>query len=404
MKTDAKGVRTQPGRALPRTRQVAVFLTATFLGAAATGIFFSSLNNFLADVYDLAPDERGLLETIREVPGMLLLLLLAPLVTLGERRILFGARLTVSLGIVGAAGLAPDVIWVTFWLFVWSVGAHVVMTLRESFCVAISDPGTMGRLFGLVRSLRSLGMILGAGCIWAGMGHLGMDYRELYWLAAGLTVLSAAAVYFLRDQGHTGLQRKRFVFKRKYRLFYVLAMLFGVRKQIFLVFGPWVLIRAFHQDAPAMARLFLVSSVVGIYLKPYLGRLIDRLGERVILMGDSLLLLLICACYGLAETLFPTALVLPCLFVCYILDDSFFFLRSAHTTYLSRIVDSGDELTASISTSYSLEHLVSMVAPLAAGAIWVHYGYPWVFFLCALVAGLMFLASSRIPSKAELAR
>ncbi|OPL12526.1 MAG: hypothetical protein AVO38_14965 [delta proteobacterium ML8_D] len=379
--------------------QKLIFLFSTFLGAVAAGIFFSSLNNFLVDVYDMSADQRGVLETVREMPGMLLIILLAPFSAVKEGKILFGATLVIALGIVGTASLSPDILTVTVWLFVWSIGAHMVMTIRESFCVALSEPGTRGRLFGIVRSLRSLGTILGATCIWVGMGILGFGYEKLYWTAALIALLSSLIILLIKEKRHTGLKRKRFVFKKKYSLFYLLAVLFGVRKQIFIVFGPWVLIRIFDQDAPAMARLILVSSVAGLFLKPYFGRLIDTLGERTVLIVDSLVLLLICACYGLAETTLPQPLILPCLFTCFILDDSLFSLRSAHITYLSKIVESEDELTASISTSYSIEHVVSMIAPIIAGLVWIRFGYPWVFFMSALVAGLMFLASARLPRK-----
>ena len=377
--------------------QKIIFLFITFLGAIASGIFFSSLNNFLVDVYDMGADQRGILESIREMPGVLLFVFLASVSTMKEGRILFWASLITALGLLGVASLSPDVIRVTIWLFIWSVGAHIVMTIRESFCVALSEPGSRGRLFGMVRSLRSLGTIVGTICIWIGMDSLGLGYEELYWLAAVITVFSALVALLLKEKGHTGIRRKRFVFNKKYTLFYLLAILFGVRKQIFLVFGPWVLIRIFHQDAPDMARLVLASSVVGLFIKPYLGRLIDLLGERTVLMADSVILLLICTCYGLAEKTLPQALILPCLFTCFIVDDCLFSLRSAHVTYLSKIVESADELTASISTSYSIEHLVSIMAPIVAGIIWVRFGYPWVFFVSAIVAGLMFLTSSRLP-------
>ncbi len=380
--------------------QSTIFLFITFLGALASGIFFTSLNNFLVDVYDIGADQRGILESIREVPGVLLFVFLASVNTMKEGRILFWASSITALGLFGIASLSPDVIKVTIWLFVWSVGAHIVMTIRESFSVALSEPENRGQLFGMVRSLRSLGTIIGTICIWTGMDSLGLGYKELYWIAGVIMAFSALVALLLKEKGHTGIRRKRFVFNRKYTLFYSLAILFGVRKQIFLVFGPWVLIRIFHQDATDMARLVLASSLVGLFVKPYLGRLIDLLGERIVLMGDSVILLLICSCYGLAEEILPQAVVLPCLFACFIVDDCLFSLRSAHVTYLSKIVESADELTASISTSYSIEHLVSIMAPTVAGLIWMRFGYPWVFFVSAIVAGLMFLTSSRLPRQA----
>ena len=378
--------------------QTPIFLFSIFLNAIATGIFVTSLNNFLADVYNLSANQRGVIETIRETPGMLLFLILAPLSAIKEGGILIFSLLLSAVGMAGI-NLSSGVIQATAWLFIWSTGIHLVMTLRESFCLALSEPHTRGRLFGLMTSLRSLGSIIGAACIWVGMGHLGFGYKGLYWAAGALAALSASSVAFIKEGAHLNKPRKAFVIKRKYSLFYTLAVLFGVRKQIFLVFGPWVLIRIFNQDASAMARLMVISSAVGFFIKPYLGRLIDRYGERTVLMGDSMALILICACYGLAETHFPKALVLPSLFASFILDDCLFSLRLAHVTYLSKIADSTDELTTSISTSYSIEHLVSMAAPVLAGMIWVRFGYEWVFFVSAFVAILMFAASANLPRK-----
>jgi len=341
--------------------------------------------------------QRGLLETVREAPGMLLFLLLGLVGSIRERKILVGSTLMIAVGIAGTASLSPGLPSLAVWLFVWSTGAHIVMTLRESFCVALSEPDTRGRLFGLVTSLRSLGTIVGAFIVWQGMEVLDLDYEQLYWIAAALTLCSALVAGLLQDEGHTAHRRKSFVFQKKYLLFYSLALLFGVRKQIFLVFAPWVLIRVFQQDAPAMARLVLCSAAVGIVLKPLLGRLIDLLGERKVLMADSALLFCVCACYGLAERWLPIPFVLPALFACYILDDMLFSLRSAHVTYLSKIATSASEITASISASYSIEHVVSMVAPLFAGLLWMRFGYPWVFFMSGAVAVLMFFVSSRIP-------
>jgi MFS family permease len=205
------------------------------------------------------------------------------------------------------------------------------------------------------------------------------------------------ASLFMKDSAHTGIRRKSFLIKRKYSLFYILALLFGVRKQLFLVFGPWMLIRIFDQGAPEMARLAIVSAATGFFVKPWLGKCIDRFGERKTLMADASVLFLICLVYALAEKILPSSIALILLFVCYVIDDCLFSLRSAHVTYLSRIVDSPDELTVSISTSYSIEHVVSMLAPPVAGFVWITWGYSWVFAVAATVAIMMFAVSSMIP-------
>ena len=372
------------------------FFISTFAGACSTGIFFYSINNFLVDIYGVTADQRGVIEFFREMPGMLLFLFIAPFSGFRETRILAAALAVVAAGIMGCA-FSPDVFMVTLWLFVWSIGAHFAITLRESFCVALSSREDRGRIFGFVRSLRSLGTVVGASVIWAGMEYCHAGYRELYILAALSAMFAVAATLLMKDTAHTGLKRKAFLLKKRYSLFYLLAILFGVRKQLFLVFGPWILIKVFHQDAPQMAKLAIASALVGFFVKPWLGRAIDRFGERKTLMADATVLFCICTVYALAERVFPSAVVLPALFLCYILDDCLFSLRSAHVTYLSKIVESPDELTVSISTSYSIEHVVSMLAPPVAGVVWIMYGYPWVFGFAAMVAVAMFFVSSRLP-------
>ncbi len=379
-------------------REKIKFFISTFAGAFSTGIFFYSINNFLVDVYGVTADQRGVIEFFREMPGMLLFLFLAPLSRFRETLILLAALVIVAVGITGCA-FSPDILHVTFWLFIWSVGAHFAIILRESFCVALSNENDRGRMFGFVRSLRSLGTVAGAGVIWIGMEYLDAGYRGLYILAAGMAILAAMASFFMRDSAHTGIRRRAFLIRKRYMLFYALALLFGVRKQLFLVFGPWILIKVFHQDAPQMAKLAILSAITGFFVKPWLGRAIDRFGERKTLMADAVLLFFICVVYAFAESMLPATIVLPVLFVCYIMDDSLFSLRSAHVTYLSKIVKSPDELTVSISTSYSIEHVVSMIAPPVAGVVWITYGYQWVFGAAAMTALFMFAVSSIIPEK-----
>lgn len=48
-----------------------------------------------------------------------------------------------------------------------------------------------------------------------------------------------------------------------------------------------MLIKLFDQKAYVFAELWITASVIGIFFQPLLGRLIDRLGERTILLVDA---------------------------------------------------------------------------------------------------------------------
>ena len=61
------------------------------------------------------------------------------------------------------------------------------------------------------------------------------------------------------------------------------------------------------------------------------------------------------------------------------------------------ILEKPSDLTPTLSMGLSIEHLVSMTTPIAAGMLWMAYGYEWVFCLAALVGVLSGVFASRIP-------
>ncbi len=386
-----------------RNRQTIIYLLAIVGATAASGIFFSTLNNFLADIYGLTAEDRGILEFFREMPGVLAILFLAAVAIVREKYIMVTAALLIAMAFFGLSFVPADYQAVVVLIFCWSIGAHLNLILVQSYGIALSPTHRRGRLFGLVGSVRSVGYILGTSLVWIGMGHMGLGYDTVYRAAAFCAGISALGFGLLQQRGHTARRRRRLVFKRRYMLFYFLAVLFGVRKQIFLVFAPWVLVRIFDRSASQIAFLLFLAAVIGIIGKPLLGHAIDRFGERRVLATDAIVLIFVCAGYGLIPHLMPLALAIPLLYALYIVDEMLFSLRSAHTTYLSKIVHDDNELTSTISMSYAIEHVVSMTGPIAAGIIWMRFGFSWVFAICAVVAVVMLITALRIPTKAELA-
>lgn len=385
-------------------RQTPLYLVAIVMGAAASGIFFSTINNFLFEVYHIDAEGRGLLEFFRELPGVLTILFLAAVAIVREKYIMVAAALLIAAAFLGLGTIPSRYAAAVLLIFLWSIGAHLNLVLIQSYGVALAPAQKRGKLFGAVGGMRGVGYILGTGTVWIGMGYAHFGFSRVFQAAALFTAIAAGCFALLHQQGHTARRRRRLVFKRRYGLFYTLAVLFGVRKQIFLVFAPWVLVRLFGLETSQIALLLFVTAAVGIVGKPLLGLAIDRFGERRVLAADALVLIVICAGYGLAPHLFARAIALPLLFVFYAIDDLLFSLRSAHTTYLSKIVHSENELTTTISMSYAIEHVVSMTGPIVAGIIWVTYGFSWVFAISAGVALLMLSAALRIPPKRLLDR
>jgi len=183
------------------------------------------------------------------------------------------------------------------------------------------------------------------------------------------------------------------VMKRRYSLFYLLCMFSGSRKQIFITFGPWVLIKVFEQPAPTFAKLWIVASALGMVIQPHLGKLIDRVGERAILMANAALIVVVCLGYGFAERL-PLAHPVLLVYGCYIFDNLLFATGIARATYIDKIAESESDIHATLSLGVSIDHAVSMSLPALFGIIWKLFGYPYVFLGAAAISVLDLIAAS----------
>ncbi len=162
--------------------------------------------------------------------------------------------------------------------------------------------------------------------------------------------------------------------------------MFGIRKQLFLVFAPWFIIEILGQSASVIANILLVSAILGVFLKPKIGKLIDLWGERKVLIYDGFLLAIISIGYVVVPN-FVSGYVL--LFIAagfFIIDELLFTLKNAREIYLYKIADSKKDVTPTLATGLSLEHVVSMSTPILAGFVWLNYGYQWVFAFCAFLA------------------
>ena len=197
--------------------------------------------------------------------------------------------------------------------------------------------------------------------------------------------------------------RTRFVFKQRYKIFYILCVLFGARKQVFITFAPWVLVKVFDQPAQIIAKLWFVAGILGLAFKPILGRLIDSVGERVILMVDGVVLMGVCLGYGYAGSLLPQSAVIYVLYACFVIDHLTFAAGMARHTYVSKIAEDTGDVTPTLSLGISIDHAVSMIVPWLGGRLWTTCGYPAVFLAAACVALMTVVVSSliRVPSSGE---
>lgn len=391
-------IRKQVNRINGISPNLKLFLIGMALMGIATGLFDTTFNNFLSDTFDITAKTRGYLEFPRELPGFLCALFAGVLFFLPETRIASGAALCVGLSMFGMALVGGTWSAMLVMMILWSLGAHLTMPVRSAIGMSLAHENQKGKRLGQIKSVSTAAMIVGCLIVWISMKYMHANYRVIF-VIAGITATAAAAVLYFMRLPEAHLQRPKYVFKKEYWLYYTLELLYGARKQIFITFGPWVLVRIFNQPAYVFAQLFIVASVLGVFFHPWLGRAIDRFGERTVLVCDSICIFLICAGYGFSHLLPNQTFALWLLYACLVIDNLLFGVHMARDTYISKIAKTPKDISPTLSMGISINHVVSMSVPAAGGIMWWKYGHSSVFIASAGVAVLMCIASSlvRIP-------
>jgi len=382
----------------------AFFASVMFWGCAA-GCFAGALNNYLADA-GMNEFQRGVLEFFREMPGLLLVFILALMHKKTELKIL---RLGTLIAILGVAGLmlSPDKVFITLMIMIWSTGEHILMPVRATIAMHIAKKGKSGASLGVVTGVMNAGQVTGslitAAVFFAGLKWFGaVNKILLYEVVWGLIcILTAVSFFFTLKCRETGeeVRRPRLYFHRKYTKFYLLELFNGARKQIFITFAPYVLILVYHRDTAFMATLAAVCAGVNIIFAPLVGKLADRFGYRNILIYNTVFLFFVCICYGFADSWFPPAVAAAVVCVNFLLDAILTNASLASNLYVKAISDSNEEMTSTITTGISINHLISILAALMGGWVWLKFGVGTLFvFAGAMAIGNLLLAMT-IPKE-----
>lgn len=373
-----------------------LFAGASLLIGLYSGLYDPSFNNYLAQTHNVSPLARGALEFPRELPGFLVVFIFTALIFLADTKIAALASLLIGAALWGQGFLSPDLNYIVVWMIIWSTGAHLYMAISPSIGLRLAKAGQEGQRLGQLGFLESLGSLAGMALVYWGASHLQLSFGVIFGLSGSFALLAALCLYLIKPEPLIQVSR-RLVFKRKYWLFYALNIVFGARKQIFLTFAPWVLIRIFNSGVGTFAMLGFIGTILSLGFRPLLGRAIDVLGEKLIISLESCLLIIMSILYGFSPTWFSSGTAVIIIMACFVADQLLFSVRMARTTYLNRIVDTPDDLAPTLSMGITLDHAVSMLIPLLGGLLWTYYGYVPVFMASGIIAVINLVLAGFIP-------
>ncbi len=372
-----------------------LFLLAGLFAGIGTGINTSIFNNYLSDVFRLSENVRGFLEVPREAPGFMIMFVLAALSFIGDVRIAILGMAAAGFGMMGLSLLSPTFSLMIIWMMLYSLGTHMTMPVTPSIGMSLSGKESYGARLGTVSAFGLSGSIIAYIFIFLGFNFMHMTYKIAF-IAGTIFYVFAAFALSLMKKSRPQVRKIKFVFRRRYLLYYVLAVISGARNQIFLTFAPWVLIKVFDVKPQLFAILGMVVALVSIGTRKLIGRWIDLRGERFVLTLEAVILFSICLGYAFSARIFPAGVAVVIIAGCYIIDNSMSAVEMARSTYLRKIAVDLADVTPTLSTGVSLQHIASMVIPVFGGLLWTAVGYPAVFVAAAVIAFLNLILSRKI--------
>lgn len=372
-------------------------LVGVFLGIAQS-VDGSTLNNFLKEKFNMLILQRSALEMPRELPGFLVFIIIGFLYSLGDIRIAVAANVCAAIGMLLLGFIPPVFFLVLISMFIYSSGQHVYMPLSNTIAMSFADDANLGKKLGQVSSANTAALVVGSGILWILFRFFKISFTVTFSIGAA-AFLAAAIFLSLMNPNRTAGLKTRFLFRKEYKLFYWLSILYGARKQIFITFGPWVLVDVFKQKVTTMTILFFIISVLSIFIRPFTGHLIDRVGEKFVLCAEAGVLFVVCLAYSFATDILPLNYALILISVCYVTDQLLNSASMARATFMRKIALKNEDVSPTLSLGVSIDHIMSMVLPFVGGVIWYGSGtngYKYVFLGGAFVALLNFFSARHI--------
>ena len=376
-------------------RELKIFAAASLMMGMAYSMIDATLNNYLNARFTLSGFQRSFLEFPRELPGLLVVFTTALLWFLCSRRL---GVLAMVLGMVGSVLLgyfSPTYTILVMWLFVYSLGQHLFMPAASAIGMELAEEGKTGQRLGQLNAIRNLAAILGSFTIFLGFKYLHFSFQHTFTLAA--LGFGVAALLMFKMQPDEPRPAKSFLkLHKEYRLYYILAVLYGSRKQLFITFAPWVLVNVLKQPTETLATLITIGGVIGILFQPLLGWMIDHLGEKVVLAAEAVLLMFVCFGYGFSAALFTPAVTFLIVCGCYLLDNMLMSVGMARSTYIKKMARKPEDIQAALTAAVTIDHIFSISVALLGGLIWTAFGYQYVFLLGTGIAALNLFTALQI--------
>lgn len=358
----------------------------------------STVTNFFDEVLHLNGPQFGYMTAIREVGGFVLIFLMAVLYRISIQRVTAGALVLLAVGYI-LYGFSTTFWNVIPWVVITSFGMHTVLQTQYSLGMSLTTEARSGAILGKTAAITQGGTFAALVMVFIIFQLNLLSFRATFIILGIVALVGAAAIirfpHLQEGKEHkTAPKREPIVWKHDYRYYYALNILDGARQQIFFSFGLWVLVNRFNLKVAHVAVLLLIVAFVSMMSSAWIGRTIDREGEKRILSAVNLAYIVALAGFALSNH----ALLACFFYVVYAFIAPFSAITA--TTYLRKIAVPQD-IAPSLAMGVTLLHATAIVVPVVSGFILNFVGYQIPFFIACFFAVLAITVTRRLDPQEQ---
>lgn len=364
------------GDFLGNNRRLLIYvLISNFMLFFGFQVWQTLFNNYAVEELGIGPTSVGLVQAVREIPGLLGFLLAFLVLKIPEVRIMALCITVLGVGIIltGGAMALPMLLVATL---IMSFGFHFFSASSSSVVLMAVKQHDAPGVLGTLGSIGSMAAVAGTAVVFFLAAPLG--YRTL-WIAVGIVcVIGGLALWPFAPKGDGLPIDRRIRMRKRYWLYYTLSFLMGCRRHIFSTFAIYLLVREYGIPVQTTAILFFANSIINVVTLRWTGKLVGYLGERVALSISFGVLIFVFLGYAFIP-------ILPALYVLFIMDNILFGFNLALTTYFQKIAVTREEITSNVSVEQAVNHIAAVFIPIVGGVAWAKYGPQATFLVGVLI-------------------
>lgn len=350
-------------------------LVLTIASAAGLHGWRTLYNNFAVETAGLDGFHIGIIQSFRELPGFLALCAVFFFYFMREQTLSVFSVIIMGIGIA-ITGFLPSFSGLLATTLIMSFGFHYYETTNQSLVLQHFDEYQSPLVMGRQRSIMSLVCLIVGTLIFICSKFLSF---KVMFLLIGVYVCGAG-IWGLFNRPSclpAKKQTRRFALKKKYAFFYILTLLSGARRQIFMVFSVLLLVKKFGFTVSQITLLFVINNIINYFSAPMVAKAIRRFEEKPVLNTEYISLIIIFTLYAFSTNKWFTASL-------YILDHITFNGSMAIRTYFQKIADK-DDIASSTAVSFTINHAAAIILPAFGGFLWmINYRIP--FFMGSAIA------------------